>query len=300
MGWRRFTRRAWWDEERDRELQSYLDIETDENIARGMSPDEARAAARRKLGSPGHIREEIYAMNTITLLEWLWQDIRYASRVLRHSAGFTTAAVLTLALGIGGVTVIYSALRNILLDPFPYAKSERMVNVFVMDAQTGDRHYGGAMGQDEAIDLLEPQTVFEAVVVSATDNTVVRTAAGADILPVTEMTPNTFPALGVQPLRGRVFTDEDAKPGAAPVAVLAHAAWLETFGGRDDVLGQVVTVGDTPRTIVGVMPPRFAWQAPAMWVPLALRRGATPPTDRRFCTRPGSHPASRTPRHPRR
>src|SRR5690349_10440683 len=105
-------------------------------------------------------------MNTITLVEWLGQDIRYASRVLRRSAGFTTAAVLTLALGIGGVTVIYSALRNILLDPFPYAKSERMVNVFVMDAQTGDRHYGGAMGQDEAIDLLEPQTVFEAVVVS--------------------------------------------------------------------------------------------------------------------------------------
>ena len=221
-------------------------------------------------------------MNSITLVEWLWQDMRYASRVLRRSAGFTIAAVLTLALGIGGVTVIYSALRNILLDPFPYAKSERMVNVFVMDAQTGDRFYGGAMSQDEAIDFLEPQTVFEAVVVSATDNTVVRTAAGTEIVPVTEMTPNTFPALGVRPLLGRVFTDEDARPGATPVAVLAHGAWLEAFGGRDDVLGQVVTVGDTPRTIVGVMPPRFAWQAAAMFVPLGLQRGATPPNDRRF------------------
>ena len=75
--------------------------------------------------------------------------------------------MLTLALGIGGVTVIYSALRNILLDPFPYVKSDRMVNVFVTDAETGDRRYGGAMGQDESIDFLEQQTVFEAVVVSA-------------------------------------------------------------------------------------------------------------------------------------
>ena len=282
MGWRRFTRRAWWDDERTRELESYLDLETDDNIARGMSPDQARAAARRKLGNTGRIREEIYAMNTITLLEWLVQDIRYAARVLRRSPGFTIAAVLTLALGIGGVTVIYSALRNILLDPFPYVKSDRMVNVFVTDAETGNRHHGGAMGQDESLDLLEQQTVFEAVVVSATDTAVMRSASGSDIVAVTEMTPNTFPYLGVQPLKGRVFTEDDARPGAAPVVVLAHGAWVDKFGGRDDVLGQIVTVGDTPRTIIGVMPPRFAWQAPDMWVPLTLRRGATPPDERRF------------------
>ena len=282
MGWRRFTRRGWWDDERTRELESYLDLETDDNIARGMSPDQARAAARRKLGNTGRIREEIYAMNTITLLEWLVQDVRYAARVLRRSPGFTIAAVLTLALGIGGVTVIYSALRNILLDPFPYVKSDRMVNVFVIDAETGNRHYGGAMGQDESLDLLEQQTAFEAVVVSATDTAVMRSASGSDIVSVTEMTPNTFPSLGVPPLKGRVFTEDDARPGAAPVVVLDHGAWVEKFGGRDEVLGQIVTVGDTPRTIIGVMPPRFAWQAPDMWVPLTLRRGATPPDERRF------------------
>ena len=282
MGWRRFLRRGWWDDERHRELESYLECETEDNIARGMSPDEARAAARRKLGNAGRIREEIYTMNTIAPLEWLVQDLRYAARVLRRSPGFTIAAVLTLALGIGGVTVIYSALRNILLDPFPYVKSDRMVNVFVMNAETGDRHHGGAMGQDESLDLLEQQTAFEAVVVSATDNAVMRSASGADIVAVSEMTPNTFPYLGVRPLLGRVFTEEDARPGAPPVVVLAHGAWVDMFGGRDDVLGQVVTVADTPRTIIGVMPPRFAWQAPHMWVPLTLRRGATPPDERRF------------------
>ena len=282
MGWRRFTRRGWWDDERTRELESYLDLETDDNIARGMSPDQARAAARRKLGNSGRIREEIYAMNTITLLEWLVQDVRYAARLLRRSPGFTIAAVLTLALGIGGVTVIYSALRNILLDPFPYVKSDRMVNVFVTDAETGNRHYGGAMGQDESLELLEQQTAFEAVVVSATDTAVMRSASGSDIVSVTAMTPNTFPSLGVQPLKGRVFTEDDARPGAVPVVVLDHGAWVEKFGGRDEVLGQIVTVGDTRRAIIGVMPPRFAWQAPDMWVPLVLRRGATPPDERRF------------------
>ena len=84
------------------------------------------------------------------------------------------------------------------------------------------------------------------------------------------------------PLKGRVFTEEDAKPGSAPVVVLDHGAWIEKFGGREDILGQVVTVADVPRTIIGVMPPRFAWQAPDMWAPLTLRRGATPPDDRRW------------------
>lgn len=282
MGWRRFFRRAYWDRERARELDAHLDIETDENIARGMAPDAARAAARRKLGNTGRIREEIYTMNSIRPLEWLQQDVRYAARGLRRNPGFTLAAVITLALGIGGVTVIYSALRNILLDPFPYVHSDRMVNVFVTNAETGRRHHGGAMSQDEAVDFVEQQTAFDGVVVSATDGAVMRTATGSDILNVTEMTANTFPYLGVQPLTGRVFTDADAQPGAAPVVVLAYTTWLEKFGGRDDVLGQVITVGDTPRTIVGVMPRRFGWQNTGMWVPLALRRGATPPDDYRF------------------
>jgi putative ABC transport system permease protein len=138
------------------------------------------------------------------------------------------------------------------------------------------------MGQDEFLDFLEQQTVFESVVASATDNSVMRTGTGADIVSVSEMTPNTFPVLGVAPLKGRVFTEEDAKPGATPVAVLDNGTWLEKFGGQDSVIGQVITVGDTPRTIIGVMPPRFAWQAPAMWVPLTLRRATTPPDDRRF------------------
>src|SRR6185503_5846657 len=100
MGWSRFFRRRFWREERGRELEAHLQIETDENIARGLSPDEARHAAERRLGNLLRIREEIYAMNTIGLLETMGQDILYGARQVRRNPGFTAVAVMTLALGI--------------------------------------------------------------------------------------------------------------------------------------------------------------------------------------------------------
>src|SRR5580704_7505978 len=127
MALRRFFQRAKWDRERLDEIESYVQIETDENIARGMPSGEARAAARRKLGNSTRIREEIYSMNTIAFLDTLGRDLRYGLRALRHNPMFTAVALLTLAIGIGANTAVFSVVNSVLLRPLNYPKAEELV-----------------------------------------------------------------------------------------------------------------------------------------------------------------------------
>ncbi len=268
MGWRRFLRRAWWDDERARELESHLQIETDEFVSRGLPPGDARAAAVRKLGNPVRIREEIYAMNTIGLLDSLWHDIRYALRLFRRSPGFTAVAVLTLGLGIGGVTIIYGVIRSILLDPFPYAKQHQMVDVLVVDSSNGRMR--GGLSVPEFLDYRDESTAFEAVVGKDDRAVVLTRRSGSELLGAVLVTPNTFAALAVPPMFGRSLIDADAKPGAPPVAVLSYGAWEARFGSDPRVVGRSITLDGVAHTVVGVMPPRFTWNVADVWLPLSL------------------------------
>src|SRR6266852_7994205 len=129
MSWIRFFRRRHWDRERSRELQAYLEIETDENIARGMSPEEARYASSRKLGNPALIREEIYHMNSIGFVETLWKDLRFGTRLLRLNPGFALVAIASLALGIGANTAIFQLFDAIRLRTLPVKNPHELADV---------------------------------------------------------------------------------------------------------------------------------------------------------------------------
>src|ERR1700735_1547931 len=126
MSWKRFFRREKWDEERAQELQAHLQIEADENVSRGMLPDEARYAANRKLGNSTLIREEIFRMNSAGFLETLWQDVKYGALSFASNPGFTFFAIAVLALGIAANTSIFSLTSAVLLRALPYANSDRL------------------------------------------------------------------------------------------------------------------------------------------------------------------------------
>ena len=129
MSLKRFFNRSRWDDERARELEAHLAIEIDENIARGMSPGEARDAARRKLGNLTLVREEIYRMNTLAVLDTIWQDLRYGARLLRLNPAFAIVAILSLALGVGANTAIFQLLDAVRLRTLPVPNPEQLAEI---------------------------------------------------------------------------------------------------------------------------------------------------------------------------
>ena len=206
-------------------------------------------------------------------LEDARRDVQYAARTLARTPGFTLVAMLTLALGIGSVTVIYSVIHDVLLDPLPYPGSDRFVNVLVLDTATGRSR--GFLTASEFLDYQEQSDVFEDVVGTRGESMMLATAERTEILRGVRVTPNFFDVMGLSPLMGRAIGPDDATPDAPPVAVLRHRAWVSYFGSDPGVLGRTIRLNGEPRTIVGVMPPRFTWHAADVWIPAAIDRGAS-------------------------
>src|SRR5271168_780179 len=147
MAWSRFWQRGDWDAERARELEAYLQIETDENIARGMTPDQARSAARRKLGNPIQVREEIYRMNSIGFIETFWKDLRHGARMLRRNPGFAIIAIASLALGIGANTTIFQLLDAVRLRALPVKDPQRLATVHIANREWSSGSFSGSYPQ---------------------------------------------------------------------------------------------------------------------------------------------------------
>ena len=262
MSWTRFLRRDRWDDERARELEAHLAIETDENLARGMPPAEARAAAHRKLGNITRVREEIYQMNTLGVADTAWRDFRYAARVLRLNPGFTLIAILSLALGIGANTAIFQLLDALRMRALPVPHAEQLAEITIGD---GNLDRSGSMNGNHAAltnalweRIRDRQQAFSGVFAWASPTFELSSGgesrkaeglwAGGDL----------FGTLGVHAAIGRLFTAADDYRGcAAPPAVISYGFWQREFGGDASALTHRLTLDGHPFDIVGVTPPDF-------------------------------------------
>jgi putative ABC transport system permease protein len=279
-------RRGRAEQQLSREIEAHLAILEEDYRKRGLSPEAARLAARREFGGVEQAKEVQRDARGLRWLADAWRDIHYAVRTLGRAPGFTAVAVITLGLGIGAATVIYSVVRNVVLDPFPYAHPDRLVDVVIRDAAGG--LFRGALPPGEFLDYMEQSDVFEDVAGANGQSMHLVSAAGAERVAVILVTPNTFTFLGVAPLIGRTFGAADAAPDAPQVAVLNHRTWLTRFGGDREMVGRSITLNGVPRTIVGIMPPRFEWHVGDFWIPSPLSRISMPadqPTTRWFQAR---------------
>src|SRR5262249_34145806 len=218
-------RRSRWDEERAREIDSYLELETEQNIASGMTPDQARRAASLKLGNPTLIREEIYLMNSIRPLDSLWRDLRYAVCQIRRGPAVALAAVLSLALGIGANTAVFSLLDQVLLRMLPVKDPEQLVSL----QWSGERNasnmgdYEVAMSYPLYRDIRDNNQVFSGVLCRFPLDVTVASEGVTEIGYGELVSGNYFEVLGVAAALGRIFTqDDDRTPGGHPLAILSH------------------------------------------------------------------------------
>jgi predicted permease len=262
MSWNRYLRRGFWARERARELDSYLEIETDENIARGMAPDQARYAARRKLGNIALVREEIYTMNSLGWLETLAQDLRFGARLLRLNPGFALVALLSLALGVGANTAIFQLLNALRMRSLPVQRPEQLVEVKVASTPHGRTgHFTGSRPQLSFAlwqRIRAEQQVFSGTLAwgggrfNLTDGGEARYARGLWV------SGEFFEVLGVPAVVGRVLTADDDRRGCpAGAAVISHAFWQREYGGQRAAVGRRIRLEGQSFEIVGVTPPTF-------------------------------------------
>jgi predicted permease len=253
MSWKRFFRRRKWDEERTRELAAHLQIEVDENISRGMLPDEARYAANRKLGNATQIREEIFHMNSIGFLEILWQDVRFGARMLRKKMGFTIAAILTLALGMGATTSIFSVVDSVLLRALPYRDASQVLVMRETNPSVGEV----SVSYLDFLDWRQQSVTFSQLAAANDRGFNLSGIDQPEAINGYGVSPNFLSLLGVRPVIGRDFAPEEEKPGAAPVVMLSNHLWQSYMGADPNVVGRNILLDGRSFTVIGVLPPTF-------------------------------------------
>lgn len=259
------------------ELESHLALHIEDNLRAGMSPEEARRQALLKLGGVSVTQELHREQGGLPMLETLWQDLRFGLRMMRKNPGFSFVAVLTLALGIGANSTIFSFFNGILLRPLPYQEPERIVLLDEIAMKRG----GGSLGVSftNYLDWRAQNQVFSEVGGYHSITFTLTGAGDAEELPGAMASAGLFTLLGVAPLLGRTFTPEEDQRGRSNVVMLGYGVWQRRFGGDPQIIGRTVTLVGGAWEIVGVMPPGFKFPAGAeFWIPLTLNTKGWPRT----------------------
>jgi putative ABC transport system permease protein len=254
------------------EFESHLRLHIDDNLRAGMSPEEARRQALVKFGSVESVKESMRDRATFVWIDTSWQDVRYAWRSLRRSSGFTVAAILSLALGLGASLAVFTVADNLLVRPLPYRNSSQLVMVWEANPQRGFHHSIASPGN--YLEWKAQNDVFAGMAGLRESRSVLIDGDRAEEFGKQSVTADFFQVLGVQPVRGRLFTTEEDRASISndTLVLISYRLWQRWFGGSDDVIGRKVQVNAVPRTIIGVLPPGFYFlnREIDLWEPVGL------------------------------
>ncbi len=240
------------DRESREEMQFHIDMEIQERIRLGMSPAEARRSALLDFGGVERYREQVRERRWGHTIDLVLQDVRYAVRTFARSPVFTTVALLTLTLGIGGATAIFSLVDAVLLSPLPYDDPGRILRIQQSWAGTPE----GSISPAEHLDYMESLDVFTSVGSYAYGSSNLTGDSDPQRVSGAQVSAGVFPALGIAPQRGRVFTEAEDHAGTA-VVVISDALWRGRFGSDDRIVGRTITMDGQATEVIGVLPPGF-------------------------------------------
>ncbi|HET6936277.1 MAG TPA: ABC transporter permease [Candidatus Angelobacter sp.] len=252
------------------EFESHMQMHIEDNIRAGMTAEEARREAALKFGGIEAVKESVRDESRLIWLETAWIDLRYAFRSLRLNSGFTTAAILSLALGIGATVAIFTVADNLLLRPLPYPNPSELVMIYGANQRLKSDH--NVVAPADYLDWKALSTSFTGIGAFFDYHVVFGDGMRAEEVDAQAVTAEVLPLLGAKAVRGRLLTSQEDSDDAQ-VAVISYRLWQEWFGGNEDIIGRKVQVNARPFTVVGVLSPGFYFhrRSTDIWLPLGLK-----------------------------
>lgn len=263
---RSLLRRRAFEADLDEELQDHLARDIEHRIARGMAPGDARRAALAELGGVGRVKDDVREAHGVERVDGFLRDLRFAARRVRRAPYYSSLVVLTIGLGVGAATAVFSAVDGVLLKPLPYANADALVTVWQTNPAQGITR--DDVSPANFYDLRERTKSFTGLAAANPYGVALRSATSTDYVDAWMVTEDFLDLLGVTPLLGRGFRPDDFRPNAARVVLADYGFWQQRLGGDPNIVGTSLTLDDHPATIVGVMPRGFELPEPtSLWMP---------------------------------